>query len=272
MKLLRRIQYLMQRRKADAELTEEIEHHRQIRGDGGAMGNMDQAFKDSRDVWAWPWLDRMRSYPRPRRVVGSLVRRLRWTPSRRSAETQSIFTWLSIGVFVAIQLGWGFLTQTPLTARTRLVLAGFYLTVSIIEGIRRVERESELKDQASQAERVFVDDSEAVLDLAKLTGYEAVKQFTPYLGKWMTITGVFEGLAETLQRDAIHLSVVLADGRRINLRFPLDCRERLSRLREGQRITAIGQIRHTYFTLTPEHCELLRAEALGPMRRLTLAS
>jgi hypothetical protein len=37
MKLLRRIQYILRRRKIDAELTEEIDHHWGMRGDARAL-------------------------------------------------------------------------------------------------------------------------------------------------------------------------------------------------------------------------------------------
>jgi hypothetical protein len=35
----------------------------------------------------------------------------------------------------------------------------------------------------------------------------------------MTISEVYEGMVESLQRNAIHLSLLLNDGRRVNLRF-----------------------------------------------------
>jgi len=114
-------------------------------------------------------------------------------------------------------------------------------------------------------ERAFVEDPEALLELAKLSGYDAIRRFAPYLGKWMKISGTYEGIAKSLLRDSIHLSLLLHDGRRINLRFAFDREEELRGLQIGQRITAICQIQHLNFTLKPENCELVRTE---PLRRV----
>lgn len=35
----------------------------------------------------------------------------------------------------------------------------------------------------------------------------------------MTIFGTYDGMVESLQRDSIHVSVLMNGGRRINLRF-----------------------------------------------------
>jgi hypothetical protein len=118
--------------------------------------------------------------------------------------------------------------------------------------------------------RAFVEVPDAVLELAKLTGYEAVKRFAPYRGKWMTISGMYEGMAESLQRDSIHLSVLIQDGRRINLRFALTHRERLSELKQGRRISAICQIPNYGLNFAPENCELVRAEPLRRAERSNL--
>jgi hypothetical protein len=269
MKLLRKLSYLLHRRQIDAELTEEIEHHGEISGDRRAMGNMDQAFRDSRAVWAWPWLGHVRAWHRlwrgPWRAAASRGRRLLAIAKPRFSS----INWAAAVVLVAVLLGWPFLTGTPLTLRTELTLVVFY---TIIERTRRVERESESEGKAPRPKRVFVEDSEAVLHHAKLTGFESIGPFNPYREKWMWITGEFEGAAESLQHDAIHASLLLEDGRRLNLRFPMASRERLARLKAGRRITAIGQIPLFGPTFRPENCELVRVEPARLARRLTLAS
>jgi hypothetical protein len=267
MKLLRKLSYLLHRLQIDAELTEEIEHHREMSGDRRAMGNMDQAFRDSRAVWAWPWPGRVRAWHRlwrgPWRAVASCGRRLLAIAKPRFSS----INWAATVVFAMVLLGWPFLTGTPLTERTEITLIVFY---TIIEGTRPAERESE--DKLPRSKRVFVEDSEAVLQLARLTGFESIGPFNPYREKWMWITGEFEGAAESLQHDAIHASVLLEDGRRLNLRFPMASRERLAQLKAGRRITAIGQIPLYGPAFRPENCELVRAEPLRPVPRLTLAS
>jgi predicted permease len=56
MKFLRRLNYLMHRRKLDAELAEELEFHRS-HGDPAGLGNTTIAREDARAVWIWPWLE-----------------------------------------------------------------------------------------------------------------------------------------------------------------------------------------------------------------------
>ncbi len=174
---------------------------------------------------------------------------------------------LDIIVLAVVAANWQFLTGTPLSWRAALIVAG--LCVLFYVNGRVQEMRSQPSDAPVEEEkRVFVEDPEMVLGLARLTGYESVRRFGPYIGKWMTISGRFEGIAESLQRDAVHLSLLIDDGRRVNLRFALEQAERLRGLQEGQRITATGRIQHRYFTFTLEECELVRAERL----RLAFAS
>ncbi len=113
-------------------------------------------------------------------------------------------------------------------------------------------------------ERVFVEDPQALLDHYTCTGMLAEKVLVPQLEKWITVSGRFEGVAESLLGDAIHLSLTLERGSRVPLRFPIESRYRLERLRTGQQITALCQIRHGYgmgvFEL--QNSELIRVEPL----------
>lgn len=157
---------------------------------------------------------------------------------------------------VLLQL-WPFFTNTPLNLRTALTVAGLCVVFRLFGATRRIET----RDSAQPEEkREFVEDPEKVLELSKLTGYEAIRQLTQHLDKWITISGRFEGIAESLQKDAIHLSLLLNDGRRINLRFAVEHGERLRALREGQRITAVGRIPCNGLVFSPEKCELIRVE------------
>src|SRR5258708_3784396 len=56
MKFLRRLRYLIHQNKMERDLAEEIEFHRQMNGNPGAMGNITRAREDARAVWLWPWL------------------------------------------------------------------------------------------------------------------------------------------------------------------------------------------------------------------------
>jgi hypothetical protein len=112
-----------------------------------------------------------------------------------------------LALAVAVQF-WPLLTNTPLSLRTALTLAG----LCVVYALLRVLRQSERRDSAAppaEERREFVEHPERVLELAKLTGYDAIRRLTPYLGKWITISGRFDGMAESLQRDAAHVSVLL---------------------------------------------------------------
>lgn len=173
-------------------------------------------------------------------------------------------------VFAVVLQFWQFLTGTPANLRTVLTVAGLYLVFRFSSAGREVEQ-SLSAVPAEKEKREFVEDPEAVLEITKRTGYDRIRQMAPYLGKWMTISGKYEGIAESLQRDAVHLSLLLNDGRRINLRFAVEHWDRLRAIQEGQRITATCQIPRYGLIFSPENCELIRVEPLRIAERSRLA-
>lgn len=179
----------------------------------------------------------------------------------------------ALAVFVALG-GWRFLTSTPLTVRTACTVLGLYVVLGVVIRVRATYEwafaNGADKGAPKDETRVFVENPNVVLELAKLTGFEAIKRLTPYLGKWMTISGRFEGIAESLQKDSIHLSLLLNDGQRINLRFAMDHAEALRAVQVGQRITVTGQIPTSGSALIPENCEIVRIEPLRAASRLPL--
>jgi|SRR5580658_2874449 hypothetical protein len=162
-------------------------------------------------------------------------------------------------VFAVVLQLWPLLTGTPLNYRTVFTVAGLWIVARFFGAVREVEAHSSAAPSEKET-REFVDDPDAVLEVSKLTGYDAIQRMNPYRGKWMTISGRFEGMVESLQRDAIHVSLLLNDRRRINLRFGMEHGEKLRGLREGQRITAICRIPQFGSGFTPENCEVVRVE------------
>ncbi len=160
-------------------------------------------------------------------------------------------------VFVAVVQFWPSLTGAPLNLRTLLTVGSLCVLFRFFGADGEIEK---AEVSAEKEKREFVDDPEAVLEIAKLTGYDPIRRMAPYLGKWLTISGKYEGLAESLQKDAVHVSLRLNDGRRINLRFTVEHGERLRALQQGQRITAIGQVPVWGFLFSPINCELIRSE------------
>ena len=163
----------------------------------------------------------------------------------------------------AVLLGWRFFTGSALNTRTALTVAGLYLVLQILQAVQIAGKETGTAPAGeTRARRVFVKDPAQVLDLAKIEGYEAIRRSTPYLDKWVTISGTFEGRAESLRRDSLYVSQILDDGRRVNLRFAGDKRAAIQCLQQGQRITANCQIQHYDFALRLENCELVDTEPL----------
>jgi len=85
---------------------------------------------------------------------------------------------------------WQFVTNTPLTVRTILTLAAFCALSNLFGYLSASLRALSAPSAEKPEKREFVDDPRAILDLAKLKGYESIRLFAPYLGKWMTISGV----------------------------------------------------------------------------------
>lgn len=264
MKLLTWIRHHWRLAQIERELTEEMEHHRAMSGDDRAMGDMDQALREAAGVWRWPWWDRL----------GRLRSAPRWFARRfwnRGDKADSFIVGLGSCLFTAVLLGWRWLTGTPLTTRSALFLSAFYIFCAMLQGILAGFVKAVLRPK-DKPKRVFVTDSEAVLELAKLTGYESIRPFNRYRGKWMTLAGEFDGLAESLDGKAIHVSVRLDDGRQLNLSFERDQKDSLQPPQPGQRITAIGEIEQVSFELRTQHCELVRVEPLRAAPRLTSVS
>ena len=54
---LRRIWYLINRRRLERELRDEMEAHREAMGEPRRFGNTLRLREESRDAWSWNWLD-----------------------------------------------------------------------------------------------------------------------------------------------------------------------------------------------------------------------
>jgi hypothetical protein len=114
--------------------------------------------------------------------------------------------------------------------------------------------------------RTFVQCPEVLLERYGQTGTLSERLLVPHLDKWIQISGSYEGAADSLVGDAAFTSLLLENGRRIQLRFPGDRSYPLRLLRVGQQITAVCQIQHGYgagiFVL--DNCELIRVEPSRP--------
>jgi hypothetical protein len=63
-----------------------------------------------------------------------------------------------------------------------------------------------------------------------------------YFGKWIRVSGVFDGATESLSDETVQVSLLLSDGQRINLHFSAERHSEISCLVNGQTITAVSRI------------------------------
>ena len=56
---LRRVHYLLTRRRRERELEDEIAFHSEMAGDRRTIGDVVRLREDARDQWGWLWLDRL---------------------------------------------------------------------------------------------------------------------------------------------------------------------------------------------------------------------
>jgi hypothetical protein len=172
---------------------------------------------------------------------------------------------------------WQAYTKTPLSSRDKWIIFGAAFLLTTFENWRKQLRKAEAAEERTKPEppqpRAFVADPQTLLNRYGDTGPLADKLLIPDLGKWITVTGRFEAVAESLTHDALHVTLTLECGRRIHLRFALDSRAALEALREGQQLTALCQVKegHALGVYTLDRCEIVRVQPLRP-RVTTLTS
>jgi hypothetical protein len=181
--------------------------------------------------------------------------------------TDLLFVWAGL-------LFWEALAGKPLSAETKWSSClGAFVAISFWNWRRQLLRARAAEAAVAGTEkkftpvRTFVQNPEVLLERYGQTGALSERLLIPDLDKWIQVSGSFEGAADSLVGDAMFVSLILENNRRIQLRFPGDRSSPLRLLRVGQRITALCQIQHGYgagiFVL--DNCELVRAEPSRPV-------
>jgi hypothetical protein len=93
---------------------------------------------------------------------------------------------------------------------------------------------------------IFAEDSEALIahvsDPKRLTQMQVIS----YLDKWIVISGTVEFGDGAPACDGSHVTLILDRGRRVNLRLADSEESRPRKVRPGDRVTAVCQIRPAY--------------------------
>ena len=111
----RRIAYLLNRRRLDAELADEMSAHAEMRG--AAIGNTLRLREESRDVWGWLWLDRLQQ------DVRYAFRTLRKSPG--FVATSVLILALGIGVNLTLFQLFDLVALQPVKVRDAATLVQF---------------------------------------------------------------------------------------------------------------------------------------------------
>jgi hypothetical protein len=168
---------------------------------------------------------------------------------------------------------WEAFTRKPLPVEIKwslyaatFVAASFWNWNKQLLRVRAAEAALAAEKRKSRPVRISVEDTEALLERYGHTGTLSEKLLTPYLDKWIRVSGSFEGATDSLAGDATFISLILENGRRIQLRFPGDRGHALRFLQEGRQVTATCQIQHGYGTgiFVLDNCELIRTEPFRP--------
>jgi predicted permease len=123
---LRRIGYLLNRRRIDRDLQREMEIHREMMGEPVRFGNMLRLREESRDVWGWNWLDTA------------------WLDLKFAARTLRHSPGFTIGAAIILALGMG-LNLTLFEIYNNVVLKP--LTVRNVETLVELGRLSARSEQ-----------------------------------------------------------------------------------------------------------------------------
>ncbi|HEY4360744.1 MAG TPA: hypothetical protein VGN17_07230 [Bryobacteraceae bacterium] len=163
---------------------------------------------------------------------------------------------------------WEAYSKTPMPPREKWIILGAVFLLTTFENWRTQLHKAEAAEarakETAPEPRAFVEHPQALLERYSDSGPLADKLLIPDLGKWITVTGRFEAVAESLTHDAMHVTLTLDCGRRVHLRFPLEARASLEALREGQQLTAMSQIKqgHALGVYTLDNSEFVRAQPL----------
>jgi len=180
-----------------------------------------------------------------------------------------------LGIFIGVWALDSLVKIRSSPALTWSLYAGAFLAITFRNWHRATlrARDAERKAAAKKpeaAKRVYAIEPEVLLAHLRDSRLLSWMELVRYLEEWLTLAGAVEGVAESLVGDAIYLTLILERGQRVNLRFAPDDREQIEKLRVGQGVTVVGQIKPAFPKFALENCELLRvAPARAALARVS---
>jgi hypothetical protein len=157
---------------------------------------------------------------------------------------------------------WEAIAKTKLPSDTKWQLyAGGFIGISFVNWCKAAARVEAAPSKSEKPPRVFAEEPEALIAHLSNPKLLTQMQVVSYIDKWITVVGTVEFVTD---RCALPLTLRLDRGQRAHLRLA-DTEESLLRdMRQGQRLTAVCQIRPSYShsRVTLENCEVVRVGAI----------
>jgi hypothetical protein len=157
---------------------------------------------------------------------------------------------------------WEALTKTKLPADTKWQLyAGGFIGMSFVNWRKATARIEVAASKSEKPPRIFAEEPEALIAHLSDPKLLTQMQVVSYIDKWITVAGTVEFVTD---RCALPLTLRLDRGQRVHLRFAETEESRLREVRQGQRLTAVCQIRPSYnhARVALENCEVIRLGAI----------
>lgn len=142
------------------------------------------------------------------------------------------------GIFV-----YEWIAKKPVDTVTQwAICAGAFVAISFWNWQKAVSRAEVAEEKREESKRVYADKPGELIAHLSDPSLLTRMQLIPYMDTWIPVEGVVEDRANSLTGDAIHVTLRLERGRRVNLQFDMRERDQLRGVRPGQYLSAICRV------------------------------